>query len=92
MISQTKFAFDIVCRSGISDEKKVDTPEVVNVKIKIDDGERLEDPTPFRQLVGVLSYLSITRPDIAHAVHTASQFQHAPPLFTWEQSYALLDI
>jgi transposase InsO family protein len=78
LLSQTKFAFDIVFRSGITDDKKVDTPEVVNVKMKIDDGELLADPTPYRQLVGALSYLSITRPDIAHAVHTASQFQHAP--------------
>jgi hypothetical protein len=46
--------------------------------MKIDDGFPLENPTPYRKLVGSLMYLSITRPDISHAVHVASQFQHAP--------------
>ena len=78
MLTQSKFALDIVVRSGISDERHIETPEIVNVKMKVDDGEPLENPTPYRQLVGALSYLSITRPDIAHVVHTTSQFQHAP--------------
>ncbi|CAN6443929.1 unnamed protein product [Victoria cruziana] len=73
-----KFASDLVQKSGLSDDKDVDTPEVLGVKLKIDDGEVLENLTPFRQLVGALSYLTITRPDISHAVHTISQFQHRP--------------
>ncbi|CAN6445040.1 unnamed protein product [Victoria cruziana] len=73
-----KFASNLVQKSGLSDDKVVDTPEALGVKLKIDDGEVLENPTPFRQLVGALSYLTITRPDISHAVHTISQFQHRP--------------
>ncbi|CAN6458128.1 unnamed protein product [Victoria cruziana] len=73
-----KFTSNLVQKSGLSDNKVVDTPEVLGVKLKIDDGEVLENPTPFRQLVGVLSYLTITRPDISHIVHTISQFQHRP--------------
>ncbi|CAN6482881.1 unnamed protein product [Victoria cruziana] len=77
-ISQMKFASDLVLKSGLSDDKLVDTPEIVGVKLRADDGEILENPTPFRQLVGALSYLTITRPDITHAVHTISQFQQKP--------------
>jgi hypothetical protein len=77
-LSQTKLASEIIDRSGITDEKLCETPAVVGAKMKIDDGVPLLDPTPYRQLVGSLMYLSITRPDISHAVHTASQFQHAP--------------
>ncbi|XP_049936538.1 secreted RxLR effector protein 161-like [Nymphaea colorata] len=73
-----KFASELVDRTGISDDKVVDTPEALGVKMKIDDGEILENPTPFRQIVGALSYLSITRPDIAHVVHVISQFQQRP--------------
>jgi hypothetical protein len=72
LLTQSKFFLDIIVRSGILDDKKVDTPEVVNVKMKIDDEEPLENSTPYRQLVEALSYLSIMRPDITHAVHTAS--------------------
>ncbi|CAN6462919.1 unnamed protein product [Victoria cruziana] len=73
-----KFASDLVQKSGISDDKIVETPEMVGVKLKANEGEVLQNPTPFRQLVGALSYLTITRPDITHAVHTISQFQQKP--------------
>uniref|UniRef100_A0A2N9J915 CCHC-type domain-containing protein n=1 Tax=Fagus sylvatica TaxID=28930 RepID=A0A2N9J915_FAGSY len=36
------------------------------------------DATLYRQLVGSLVYLTVTRPDIAHAVHLVSQFLSAP--------------
>jgi hypothetical protein len=77
-LSQSKLACEIIDRSGISDDKVCETPEVVGAKMKIDDGVPLTDPTPYRQLVGSLMYLSITRPDLSHALHIASQFQHAP--------------
>ncbi|CAN6485107.1 unnamed protein product [Victoria cruziana] len=77
-LSQMKFASDLIQKSGLSDDKVVDTPEVLGVKLKIDDGEILANPTLFRQLVGALSYLTITRPDITHAVHFINQFQQRP--------------
>ncbi|CAN6483099.1 unnamed protein product [Victoria cruziana] len=49
-LSQMKFASDLVYKSGLSGDKLVDTPEVVGVKLKADDGDILENPTSFRQL------------------------------------------
>ncbi|MFV0960769.1 Ty1/Copia family ribonuclease HI, partial [Klebsiella pneumoniae] len=77
-MAQMKFAEQIIQRSGLTDDKHVDTPEALGMKLRLKDGEPLTDPTPYRQLVGALSYLTITRPDISHAVHMVSQFQHAP--------------
>ncbi|XP_068636152.1 secreted RxLR effector protein 161-like [Aristolochia californica] len=42
------------------------------------DGQLFSNPTLYRSLVGALQYLTITRPDIAHAVNSVSQFLHSP--------------
>ncbi|CAN1266801.1 Retrovirus-related Pol polyprotein from transposon RE1 [Linum perenne] len=41
-------------------------------------GTRLADGTEYRQLVGRLHYLTITRPDISYGVQQLSQFQSSP--------------
>ncbi|RVW75984.1 Retrovirus-related Pol polyprotein from transposon RE1 [Vitis vinifera] len=44
------------------------------------DGSPFSNPTLYQSLVGALQYLTITRPDIAHAVNSVSQFLHAPTI------------
>jgi len=46
----------------------------VNVKLRQNEGELLQNPTLYRKLVGSLIYLTITRPDISLAVHPVSKF------------------
>ena len=41
------------------------------------DGTILNNGTLYRQLVGSLIYITITRPNIAHAIHIVSQFMIA---------------
>lgn len=50
-------------RAQLNDEKTVDTPLGLNVKLRPTDGSPLSDPTQYRQLVGSLVYLTISRPD-----------------------------
>ena len=58
----------LIGTSRLKDAKTFDTPLELNVKISKDDGCPLEDPTVFRRLVGSLLYLTMTLPDISHAV------------------------
>ena len=50
----------------------------LHLQLRPTDGTHLEDPSRHFHVVGSLVYLTVTRPDIAHAVHILSQFVSAP--------------
>ena len=49
-----------------------------NLKLNQSDGDPLEDVIQYRRLIGRLSYLTVTRPDIAFIVNKLSQFVSKP--------------
>ena len=61
---QHKYTTDLISMAGLQSANPVDTPLEVNVKYHRDDGDLLSDPLLYRQLVGSLNYLTITRPDM----------------------------
>uniref|UniRef100_A0A2N9GY11 Reverse transcriptase Ty1/copia-type domain-containing protein n=1 Tax=Fagus sylvatica TaxID=28930 RepID=A0A2N9GY11_FAGSY len=73
-----KYTSNLISRAGITDSKIVDTPIEYNNRLNTHDGEPLPDAILYRQLVGSLVYLTVTRPDISYAVHIVSQFMAAP--------------
>ncbi|GKV19801.1 hypothetical protein SLEP1_g30019 [Rubroshorea leprosula] len=78
LLSQVKYASDLISKVELNDGKSVSTPLEPNVKFTPMDGFPLSDPTRYRQLVGSLIYLTTTRSTIAYAVHIVSQFMVAP--------------
>ncbi|KAJ9567342.1 LOW QUALITY PROTEIN: hypothetical protein OSB04_003308 [Centaurea solstitialis] len=83
LLSQTKYISDLFERARHSDKKTVDTPLETNVHYTPTDGVPLSDPSLYRTIVGSLVYLTVTRPDIAHAVHVVSQFVTTPTTVHW---------
>uniref|UniRef100_A0A2N9G6P0 Reverse transcriptase Ty1/copia-type domain-containing protein n=1 Tax=Fagus sylvatica TaxID=28930 RepID=A0A2N9G6P0_FAGSY len=77
-LTQAKCTSDLISRAGIMDSKIVDTPIEYNNRLNTHDGEPLPDATLYRQLVGSLVYLTVTRPDISYVIHIVSQFMAAP--------------
>ena len=77
-LNQHKYIQDLIGLTSLKDAIVVDTPMEVNVKYRKDEGELLPDPFLYRQLVGNLIYVTITRPDISYAVHIVSKFMHSP--------------
>ena len=77
-LTQAKYTSDLISRASITDSKIVDTPIEYNCRFNSHDGESLYDATLYKQLVGILIYLTITRPDNSYAVHVVSQFMVAP--------------
>ncbi|XP_038882215.1 uncharacterized mitochondrial protein AtMg00810-like [Benincasa hispida] len=76
-LSQAKYAYDLLARLGITDSVTSLTPLDSNVHLTPFDGFPLEDATLYLQLVDNLIYLTVTRRDIAYAVHVVSQFMSA---------------
>lgn len=62
----------------MKDTNIANTPMESNLKLQKLEGDLLENATLFRQLVGSLFYLTITRPDIAYCVGVVSQFMDMP--------------
>ena len=78
VLSQRKYALDILEETSMLDCKSIDTPMVPNVKLVPGQGESLGDPGRYRRLVGKLNYLTITLPDISFPVSVVSQFLQSP--------------
>ncbi|KAI3780881.1 hypothetical protein L2E82_10874 [Cichorium intybus] len=83
LLSQTKYISDLFERARLSDNRTVDTPLETNARYSPTDGVPLSDPSLYRTIVGSLVYLTVTRPDISHAVHVVSQFVTAPTTVHW---------
>ena len=49
-------------------------PGAVGKTLSKFDGDPVQDVTQYRSVVGVLQYVTMTRPDIAFAVNKACQF------------------
>ena len=80
VLSQGKYAEDIIKRAGMNHNKSVSTPLSAVDKLNATEGEKLgpEDSTRYRSIVGALQYLTLTQPDISFAVNKVCQFLHAP--------------
>ncbi|XP_028097383.1 uncharacterized protein LOC114297194 [Camellia sinensis] len=80
---EAKYFNEVIHRAGLTDTKVSDTPTKFHVKLNSTDGIPLDDPTVYRELMGCLVYLTVTRPDLTDAVHMVSQFVSAPHSTHW---------
>jgi len=78
IISQRKYALDILEETRLTNTKSIDSPMDSNQKLTRDQGELFSDPERYRRLVGKLIYLTITRPGLSYLVGVVSQFMQNP--------------
>ena len=77
-ISQRKYVVDILKKFKLESCKEVATLLAQNEKILKNDGEKLEEPSAYRRLVGNLLYLTATKPDLMFLVGLLSRFMSSP--------------
>jgi hypothetical protein len=82
VLSQEKYANDLLKRVGMMLCKPVSTPFATRGKLASYIGTPFgqNDATQYRSIVGALRYLTLTWPDLAFAVNKACQFLHAPTI------------
>jgi len=79
LLSQRRYITDLLTRLHMHEAKPVLTPlpsSASAISLKL--GSLIPDPTIYREVVGSLQYLSLTRPDVSFAVNKLSQFMHSP--------------
>ncbi|GJT12041.1 uncharacterized mitochondrial protein-like protein [Tanacetum coccineum] len=78
-----RYFLGIEVASSPKDNEIVDMPIDAKAKYAPTYGDPLPDPSLYRTLVGSLVYLTVTRPNIAYAIHIVTQFETAPTTFHW---------
>ncbi|KAI3768676.1 hypothetical protein L2E82_19506 [Cichorium intybus] len=76
-ISQRKYAVEMLTRFKMMECNAVVNPMVPGCRLSHDEGEPV-DETLFKQLVGSLMYITITRPDVQFVVSYISRFMSKP--------------
>jgi FtsZ-binding cell division protein ZapB len=77
-LSQEKYLKEMLKRFQMEDASPVSTPMVCGCKLSKDDTTPEVDQRLYRSMIGSLLYITITRPDIMHAVGMVGRFQAAP--------------
>ena len=90
VVSQRKYALDILEEIGLMNSKFVDTPMDPNVKLVPKSGGPLSNTEKYRRLVGKLKYLTVTCPNISFANSMVSQFLNFPCEDHWNTIIRIL--
>jgi hypothetical protein len=77
-LNQGKYAVEILKRFDMLECKSMNTAMEMKLKILVDTSSELIDSMLYRQIIGSLMYLTITRPDTCFFVNTLSQFLVEP--------------
>ncbi|KAJ0600057.1 putative RNA-directed DNA polymerase [Helianthus annuus] len=83
LLSQQKYINELLQRAGLSNAHPVDSPITPGVKLALGDSSPFENPVKYRQVVGALQYVTLSRPDITYAVNKVCQFMHSPTENQW---------
>jgi hypothetical protein len=85
LLSQEKYASDLLWKVGMLTCKPVTTPMSTSKKLSAHVGEPLsaDETTKYQSVVGALQHLSHTRPDLAFSINKACQYLSPPTTVHW---------
>ncbi|GJT67899.1 neutral alpha-glucosidase [Tanacetum coccineum] len=83
LLSQKKYILELLQSAGLSNCNPVSSPMVTSSSLSLDDSTAFSNPVKYRQVVGSLQYVPLSRPAIAFAVNKVCQYMHAPTENHW---------
>lgn len=89
-LHQMKYSMDLLSSFKMDGCKPISTPFIVGRKLSKNDENPLPDNSEYRNLVGYLQYLTMTRPDVPYGVNQVSQFLHSPTTSHLEAAKSIL--
>lgn len=82
-ICQRRYAREVLVRFEMASSNPVKNPIVPGTKLSKDEGGTKVDATLFKQAVGSLMYLTVTRPDLMYVVSLISRYMSRPTMSHW---------
>ena len=77
-MSQRKYALEILQRFGMEHSNPTKSPIVPGCKLTKDEGGAKVDPTKYKQMIGCLMYLTVSRPDLMYVMGLVSRYMEKP--------------
>ncbi|GJS61581.1 retrovirus-related pol polyprotein from transposon TNT 1-94 [Tanacetum coccineum] len=83
LLSQKKYILELLQSVGLANCNPVSSPMVTSSSLSLHDNTAFFNPVKYRQVVGSLQYVTLSRPDIAFAISKVCQYMHAPTKNHW---------
>ena len=78
LLSQKRYIVDLLHRTNILEAKPVSSPMTTSTNLSASEGDTIQDVTLYRNNVGALQYLALTRLDKSFMVNKLAQFKRGP--------------
>nr|GEU34297.1 hypothetical protein [Tanacetum cinerariifolium] len=83
LLSQKKSILELLQSAGLSNCNLVSSPMLTSSSLSLDDSTAFSNLVKYRQVVGSLQYITLSRLDMAFAVNKVCQYIHAPTENHW---------
>ena len=90
MVTQYKYISNLLFKFNMAECSPVPFPFLSGISLEEGKSTPPMDCTIYRQLIGILLYLTHSRPDICYAMNDVSRYMQQPPDLHWKAAKRIL--
>ena len=84
MVTQSKYSLDLLIKFNMADCSPAPFPFLSGISLEEGKSTPPMDCTIYRQLIGILLYLTHSQPDICYAMNAVSRYMQKPHDIHWK--------